>query len=519
MERTRTTSSAWCVVVILAAVAFTGAVVSTRHGAEVGPDSVTYVSTARNLAHGAGFVDFTGHKVGMFGPGVPALFAAGVKAGISPWTSGRWLNAIAFATIVVLAFLLLRRHVRSSGLALGATAFIAWSTPLLRVVTGIASDPLAIALTLGFLVALEGAVGQPRRRSATIAAAALVWVSFLVRYASGLLLVTGVIAIALVARREGWRVALRRAVTFGALAAVVPVAWYASSAASSGSNALDFRAPSSEGPREIVKLLLQSVRNLTVPFQPPYAAWLLALALASAVVVVLAWPVRRALASWVIDHADQMTPMVVFIVVYVVGVAVSHKTTGSDLNDRILLPAMLPAVVLVAGLLDQVIGVSVERGRRRAAGALVVGLVLVLIGSALWFGRQVSAGDFAGYPTTGARAAHLRRDLAGVGHSALLMSNDPWRIYAATSRQPVELAPITVKPGFSHRPLSIDDVTRALCNDRKVYLAWFRHNPNTTSGPPSAELLGRDRVVIGRATKIQTGNLYRITARETCPSA
>ena len=69
---------AW--VVALAVLAGVATWVATRHGPGLSPDSVTYLSAARNLAAGRGYVDLTGQANTTFAPGYPAVLAAGGRA-------------------------------------------------------------------------------------------------------------------------------------------------------------------------------------------------------------------------------------------------------------------------------------------------------------------------------------------------------------------------------------------------------------------------------------------------------
>lgn len=55
----------------LAAVAAIGVLVFTRHGVLLAPDSVTYVSAARNLVAGNGFTDFTAEALVQYRITVP----------------------------------------------------------------------------------------------------------------------------------------------------------------------------------------------------------------------------------------------------------------------------------------------------------------------------------------------------------------------------------------------------------------------------------------------------------------
>jgi len=88
----------------LAMLAAAGTLLATRNGPALSPDSVTYLSAARNILSGHGYTDFTGQAVTTFGPGFPALLAAGHWTGLSLFTTARLLNSASFLCIVVLTW-------------------------------------------------------------------------------------------------------------------------------------------------------------------------------------------------------------------------------------------------------------------------------------------------------------------------------------------------------------------------------------------------------------------------------
>jgi len=98
--------------VVLAIAAIVGALVSTRHGPDLGPDSVTYLSAARNLVHGRGFTDFTEEPLTVFAPGYPAILAIGHFVGAGAESVGRFANALLVGAIALVSLLQRRRRPR-----------------------------------------------------------------------------------------------------------------------------------------------------------------------------------------------------------------------------------------------------------------------------------------------------------------------------------------------------------------------------------------------------------------------
>jgi RNA 3'-terminal phosphate cyclase len=61
---------------VLAGIEAGALLLATRAGPGLSPDSVTYVSAARNLTDGHGYSGFTGSALTVFPPAYPALLAA-----------------------------------------------------------------------------------------------------------------------------------------------------------------------------------------------------------------------------------------------------------------------------------------------------------------------------------------------------------------------------------------------------------------------------------------------------------
>jgi hypothetical protein len=174
----------WCVAIALTAVATAAAAFATRHGSLLAPDSVTYLSMAHSLGHGRGASDFTGGSITVFGPGYPAVLARVQSVGVGAITSTRIVNLVAYASVVLFAFALIRRRVQSWRIALGATVLIACCVQLLIATEFASSDPLFYGLVLAFILAMEEIAATSRHRAVLIGAAAVVaWAAFLLRYA------------------------------------------------------------------------------------------------------------------------------------------------------------------------------------------------------------------------------------------------------------------------------------------------------------------------------------------------
>jgi hypothetical protein len=196
--------------------------------------------------------------------------------------------------------------------------------------------------------------------------------------------------------------------------------------------------------------------------------------------------------------------------VYVLFAAAACKSTGSDVDPRILLPAALPSVVLGAWFLEQTTRAR-RAGRSVGLARVVSGAAVALLAlSTFWFVDQARVGTHPSmadhhYPV---HDVATRADVGPLGSSALVVSNDPWRVYNATGHQPVKLAPMPLAPGFSHRPISIDDLVRAVSH-HPVTLIWFDRSP-ANDGRPISSLPNRDRYDLTDARPFRGGVRYTL---------
>ena len=127
---------------------------TSTYGLSIDPDSVTYLSTAANLAAGHGWQDFRGEGLLPAPPFYPMLLAAITWPGWSCWRRRRWLNAAAFGLIILLSGYFLRRQLHSPLIAAGGAAAVAVSAPLVAIASTALTETLLILFTLAALLPL-----------------------------------------------------------------------------------------------------------------------------------------------------------------------------------------------------------------------------------------------------------------------------------------------------------------------------------------------------------------------------
>ncbi len=187
----------------------------THFGPGLTPDSSTYVSVARSLVDGEGFVAFYG-DLQLFPPLFPLVVAVGGVFGVDAIVAAAWVNAGASGGAVWLVGGWLHRRGAPALLSIGAAAAAALSLPMARVGAYVWSESLFVFLVVLSLSLLDRHVRNGGRRTLLLAAicAAL---CCLTRYV-GFAVVAGGVVVLAVAGRGAVTMRLRRVVGCAAIA-------------------------------------------------------------------------------------------------------------------------------------------------------------------------------------------------------------------------------------------------------------------------------------------------------------
>ena len=125
-----------------------------EYGIGLSPDSVAYVSMARELATGHGAMAGE-HLRPMWPPLFTLLLSAPGVAGVDPIAVGAFLNPVILVCICLIAGLWLYRRTGSGFMGIVVTATLAFSIPLTRVSSFVWTEPLFVLLTVCSLVLLD----------------------------------------------------------------------------------------------------------------------------------------------------------------------------------------------------------------------------------------------------------------------------------------------------------------------------------------------------------------------------
>jgi hypothetical protein len=505
----------WCA----AGLAVVETLLAMAHGPGLTYDSTTYLSTGLNFAHGHGLTPFFGGRLTVFPPGLPLVVALGERLGLETAWTMRLFNAALFAITVVLASLLLRRHVRSQVLIIGTTFFIALSVPMISVVQMAVTEVPFIPICLAFILVFELAAESERVPWSLLASAAvLTCVAFGFRYAGMALIPIGALATLLGLRHLSWRARAVSAAFYGSAASVLPALLVLRNRQADGTW-LGPRPPSSDSLRATITRVAVTAREWIVPDPAPVA---LQRSVGVAVVVIaLVLAVR-----WFRDRRrgsqpprDQPGGSVLILVVFTIGYAsyivIAQVTTAiSPLDNRLLSPLYVPMVVLAVIALERCSNVLRPRVGTRALRVTGAVVLVLFTWQVITSARELRSAteDGAEYASSMWRDSTLVAAVGRLPAAAVVYSNQPPAIWAGLQRNQV----INTPPRVTYRTDQRVDVAEQFLRDtacRPTYVAWFTIGdpvPNLYS-PAQLERVARFEVV----SKTHDGTLFR--ARRNAP--
>ena len=346
---------------VLAALAVLGAVLvlsrQVAYGVGLGWDSINYISVARNLLAGEGFVQDTFVETTegsldytMWAPLYPSLLAVSGFLMFDPWGIAGPLNAVIFGVTVFVAGRWLRRRIQSRLLVLMACLAVMLAIPLTRAASYAMSETPFILFTTLSLIWIDKFVLDGKRTD-------LVWagvftaLACLTRYLGVTVLVA---AMPLLLFRPG--VALLDRVKHCAayaLISLIPIGlWMLRNTLLSGAPTGP-KPPSNDTLPEILSATLADLSRWALFWLPSDAVRIAASALAAMVLLALAVAIWRVFFRWRQGGASQQWSSFClfggFALVYLAVLLVAQTVTfGEPAGGRYLYPMYIP--LLFAGV-------------------------------------------------------------------------------------------------------------------------------------------------------------------------
>lgn len=465
---------------------------TSAYGAAADADSAAYVSAARSLLAGHGFVMYDGTPLVNFAPLYSMVLAAFGLSGLDPLDAACFVNAIGFAGIIVVSGLWMHWHTGSTVVALLGALVALLAMPLILVSVFVASETLFILLALLFILALEYAIASGRR-SALIAAAIIAALAALERYIGVALLFTG-LALILLQRNKPVVRKLVDAVLFGVIGCLPLSVWYARNYVATGTLA-GVRATPISSPGDNIFYAFDTVNAWFAPGLNPAIVRFIVIGLPLvAMLTLLCIKSAGDRGAHGVTSVSRLLPVLWFVLVYVTFLTVSSTLVAYDrIDSRLLSPIYMPLLLLIL-YSGWALSKLVHRQdlRRTLHWCLTVIFVLWLaypvIASQTTSGETVATGGGGGYTSANWRNSSLIAYLKQHPLSGRVISNAPFTVYLLTGIS-ARMSPRKMEYRSSE-PVTIDLVLlkQALVSEDDISLVWF--NREESARLYSAQELG-----------------------------
>jgi hypothetical protein len=399
------------------------------------------------------------------------------------------VNALALAGTVVVAYLLLRRHVHRPAWRIVGVVLIAGAPPMYAVAGFAWSEPLFILFVSAALLAIERCLDEPGRLRYVVCAGLFTALAGLTRYATPSLIITGAVVLALGNRSSSARrQRLQRAAVFLAIGGAPPVLW----ALDRGSFRDVFLSDnaSHDSLATNVRRAVETIGEWVAPVDSRLVVRVVGAGLVIAGLLAIRQAVR----------VPRRAALVLFTSGYLVTLVIQATRVQYDpIGDRLLSPVVVPGVVLV------LIGGEALISRLPArAGTTAMTLPLAAVAALLILIPLHRTWD---------RGTSMWRDGAQYTSSEWQDSS----LITALRREPPP------GPLYSNAPAAIAFVADLAADDlpnsrrirqlttegRVVYLAWFQ---NEAAGTVDYLAQVQREFSVTRLDVVADGAIYRVEA-------
>lgn len=382
-----------CIVALLSITGSTCILIATVHGVGVSPDSIAYIGAARNLVEGRGLTLPYGAlqdaPLTQFPPMYPWLLAVGGQMGMTVLQVARWLQTLLFGLQIFCLGLLLHRYGRP-WIAVGGSVLLLTSPTLLNISIMAWTESLFVLLCLVAIWLLARFLDSSKR-SYLFASTLIVGVATLTRYSGIALVITGCVALLLVAN-VSFRKRLLNSFLFG-LVSVLPLAlWMVRNMSVAGSATNRQFSVHPIGRSYFLQALDTIAGWWMVPDVMPIFVKVGVVLLSVAAMVVALWLTPSQ--TTVSERRTDVTPtsvrsflqlLALFVLTYFafLALSISFVDANTPLDARILAPVYLVVVFLVLYAIHQIS--AYLQHRRLVQIVLVIGMITFVALSA----RQV----------------------------------------------------------------------------------------------------------------------------------
>lgn len=338
--------------VILSLIGIILVLISTsKYGVGLSMDSVNYISAARSLLLGRGYLYYDESPLVHFPPLFSTVLAIFGLIGIEPLDGARFVNAFVFGLIVFTSGQLFRMAIKSNALVILGTVSILLSYPLLYVSTHAYSEPLFVLLAVLFIIYLIKFLNQ-RRFIVLFLLSILAALSCLQRYMGVTIILTGFASIIFLPKAH-LKERLKYAIVFGVMSITPFIIWilrnYMLTSTFTG-----VRLPSQ---RTLLYNTVSTLSCLTTWFMPYEVPFWIGLIGSSFVVFILITVIHflhHKLNKGLTAVSFQLWPSGVFVLVYIIFLIASSTNVAIDaISDRLLVPIYVFVIFFVFISIDR----------------------------------------------------------------------------------------------------------------------------------------------------------------------
>ena len=446
---------------------------TTRYGAGMSPDAVSYISTAKHLLEGKGYTDYLGEPYVHWGPLLPSVLALIGLTGIEPLTAARFVNAFCFGIIVFCSGILFAKRIKERLLVILGVVAVLTSFMLLHVSVYAWTEPLFNILVILFILNIAQFLKSGDTKPLLLAAVCTAF-ACIQRYVGLTMVIAANIFILLLIHNCSLRDKLKRCALFSTIACVPVGIWVIR-------NKLAASTLANFHPDFDLSVLSEFTRALN--FVTP---WFVPASIPPATRLVIIGTLILLLAAAVItkriicgkkqqENAVLVKVAASFVLIYVTFTMTASILVNAEANDRLFSPIYVPLILLIVIGLEAAAELLGLLFKKRWAGYLVI-----IAACSLWLA-------FYAIPGTAARIIFYENNGAGLNSAywrsspvinwlkehppqGKIFSNEPFAIYLMCGFS-ARLSP--------SRADGLENFKRQMSAEQPNYLVWHANHWRT----------------------------------------
>jgi uncharacterized membrane protein YdcZ (DUF606 family) len=490
---------------------------TSSYGIGISADGAAYITIARNLMHGKGFVDFDGFPSVSWPPLYPLTLAFGSWLfHVELVEFARAANALYFGLAVCASGLLLVRFLTASPVVALLGAALPVVGPRLFSVFAVAqSEGLFIALASLFILLLYDYKQKPT--GSRLALLSLVSaLACLTRYTGTSFAVCGFVVIVLTAH-ESKRIKVRHLVSF-LIATFTPICIWLSRNWLMTRDLTGGRHPSSDTPVEVLDRFWGVLTEYFLP-ETPFSKELVSfLMLGVMVSLIVSWLYRKSPFKQI--QLKELLPLTVFLAGYCgVMFCLALIVAFDELGFRLLSPVLLPANVLVFSLLGHSVKAPENTRLEKALGVFLALGILTILTLQAWETHGLVSSyvmkGVPGYNDRGWKEGEIIQRLKSltIPSGAVVYSNNP-QVVSYLLQSEALFVPWRLQYRSSAPPANVGTLRGRWPAKPEAYLIWFYEKDEPWWFSP-AEL---DSVAsLHQIVDCREGQIYRVVNDEAMP--